>query len=65
MLYPGEGSFDILRTLANLSKQLPTAISIVYPKILYFFYENDITCVFPPETYKIVGFWAFVTNLPI
>lgn len=65
MLYPGEGSFEIFITLANLSKQLPTAISMVYPKILYLPSANEITCVFPPEIYSTVGFYAFVINLPI
>ena len=34
-LYPGAGSFDIFKSLANLSMQLPIALSIVSPKILY------------------------------
>ena len=35
MLKPGAGSFEILAIRANLSKQLPTAISKASPKILY------------------------------
>jgi len=37
MLYPGLGSFDSPIILANLSKQFPTAMSSVSPKILYLF----------------------------
>uniref|UniRef100_A0A0E9VDC2 Uncharacterized protein n=1 Tax=Anguilla anguilla TaxID=7936 RepID=A0A0E9VDC2_ANGAN len=34
MLYPGLGSFEILMTLANRSRQFPTAMSMVSPNIL-------------------------------
>lgn len=48
--WPGEGS--LLRPIirANLSKQFPTAMSSVSPKILYLCCEYAKTCVFPPET---------------
>lgn len=65
MLYPGLGSLDSISSLANLSRQLPTAISIVSPKILYRCLAYAIICVFPPETYKIVGSSLFVISLPI
>ena len=58
MLYPGLGSFDSFKALANLSKQFPTAISIVSPKILYRCSEYAIICVLPPLTYKTVGLSA-------
>ena len=35
MLYPGDGSLLRPISRANLSRQLPTAMSIVSPKILY------------------------------
>jgi hypothetical protein len=34
----------IITNLANLSRQLPIAISIVSPNIRYFPIANDITC---------------------
>ena len=40
----------IFKILANLSRQFPTAISIVSPNILYLFSEYAIICEFPPET---------------
>lgn len=65
MLYPGAGSFDILAILAKRSKQFPTAISKAYPNILYRFAEYAIIWVFPPLTYKTVGCFIPVANLPI
>lgn len=35
MLYPGDGSFDSPSTRAKRSRQLPTAMSIVSPKMRY------------------------------
>lgn len=35
ILYPGLGSFDIFKTRANRSRQFPTAMSTVSPKIRY------------------------------
>jgi len=55
ILYPGAGSLLIFKTLANLSKQLPTAISIASPNILYLLLQYAITYVLPPLTYKTVG----------
>lgn len=43
MLYPGEGSLDRPSTRANRSRQLPTAMSIVSPKIQYLRFEYAIT----------------------
>lgn len=64
MLYPGLGSLDKVRTLANRSKQFPTAISIVSPKIRYRPSLYAITCVFPPLTYRTTGSSAPVTTSP-
>jgi hypothetical protein len=51
MLYPGLGSLEILSTRANRSKQLPTATSMVSPKMRYRCSLYAITCVLPPLTY--------------
>ena len=51
--------------LSHLSKQLPTAISMVSPNILYLCLEYAMICVLPPLTYNTVGLLAFVINLPI
>jgi hypothetical protein len=40
MLYPGLGSFDRFKMRANLSRQFPTAISIVSPKMRYLILLN-------------------------
>ena len=65
ILYPGAGSFESSKHLANLSNAFPTAISIVSPKILYLLSLYAMTCVFPPLAYNTTGFLALVTNLPI
>lgn len=65
MLYPGAGSFEMFAILANLSKQLPTAMSKAYPKILYLFALYAITWLLPPLTYSTVGWSIPVANLPI
>ena len=54
-----------LSTLANRSRQFPTAMSMVSPNILYLCCEYAITCVFPPLTYNTTGFVAPVIKRPI
>ena len=42
---PGLGSLDRLSTRAKRSRQLPTAMSIVSPKMRYRLSEYAITCI--------------------
>lgn len=44
MLYPGLGSFERWRMRAKRSRQLPTAISMVSPKMRYLHKHHEFVC---------------------
>lgn len=51
--------------ITHRSKQFPTAMSSVSPKIRYRCCEYAITCEFPPETYSTIGEPDAVISRPV